>query len=121
MSPLETGLETQKSPFNLHVFVCTNTRPPGGKESCGPQGAEALRADLKDWLKTEFAARPGLTGKVKARLNGSACLDFCSKGIAVAVYPQRDLILNVKPSSDPNAIQKVKTQLRQYLDELEKR
>lgn len=116
-------------PFDLHVLVCTNTRatPPANpdgtssapvKQSCGPLGAEEIRAELKSWLYNEVKSRPSLAGKVKIRVNGSGCLDFCKKGIVIALYPQSEFMLFVK--NTPDSVQAVKTQILAKLAEFEK-
>lgn len=116
-------------PFDLHVLVCTNTRvgpatlpdgspAPPPKPSCGPLGAEEIRAELKTWLYNEVKSRPTLAGKIKIRLNGSGCLDFCKKGIVVAIYPQSDFMLFVK--NTPESIQDVKNRVLEKLAEFEK-
>lgn len=116
-------------PFDLHVLVCTNTRvtpppnPDGSpsapvKQSCGPMGAEEIRAELKGWLYNEVKSRPSLAGKVKIRVNGSGCLDFCKKGIVIALYPQSEFMLFVK--NTPDSVQAVKAQILAKLNEFEK-
>ena len=122
--------EMLMKPFDLHVLVCTNTRtappPPADgtpapplKQSCGPRGAEEIRAELKTWLYNEVKSRPALAARVKIRVNGSGCLDFCKKGIVVALYPQSEFILFVKNTSE--SVMAVKSQIRAKLDELENR
>lgn len=116
-------------PYDLHVLICTNTRvgpatlpdgtpAPPPKPSCGPLGAEDIRAELKTWLYAEVRNRPALAGKLKIRLNASGCLDFCKKGIVVALYPQSEFLLFVR--NTPESIQDVKNHLLEKLDEFEK-
>lgn len=122
-------LETAIKPFDLHVLVCTNTRvapaalpgetPLPPKASCGPLGAENVRAELKTWLHTELKNHPRLIGKVRVRVNGSGCLDFCKKGIVVAIYPQSEFLFFVKNTED--SIAAVKAQLVTKLNELEEK
>lgn len=120
-----TNLEIKTLPFALHVLVCTNSRPitPGEKQkaSCGPLGAEEVRVQLKAWLHEQIQIRakltPGLGTAVKLRVNGSGCLDFCKKGIAIAVYPKGDFTLFVK--NDEESLRLVKAQLSERLDEIE--
>ena len=127
---MESPTELLNKPFDLHVLVCTNTRPtpppnadgtaaPPMKQSCGPLGAENIRAELKSWLHGEVRARPSLAGKINVRVNGSGCLDFCKKGIVVALYPQSEFMLFVK--NTPASIADVKNQIRAKLIELEAR
>ncbi|MDX9730979.1 MAG: (2Fe-2S) ferredoxin domain-containing protein [Bdellovibrionales bacterium] len=115
-------ITTISRPFNLHVLVCTNARAPGEKQSCGPLGAETIRAELKSWLRDEMIARPNLKGKIKVRVNGSGCLDFCKQGIVLAVYGFNetalgDFLLHVK--NTPEDIETVKAKIRAHLDEFE--
>lgn len=68
-------------PYERHLFICTNLRPPGAKRpSCAARGSEAVR----DAFKKELAGR-GLIDWVRA--NASGCLDNCEHGISVVVYP----------------------------------
>ena len=48
----------------------------------------------------------------------SSCLDFCKKGIVVAIYPQSDFMLFVK--NTPESIQDVKNRVLEKLAEFEK-
>lgn len=69
-------------PYERHVLVCTNRRPPESpRGSCAAKGSEELVAAFK----RELAAR-GLTGAVRA--NASGCLDACEHGPSVVVYPE---------------------------------
>jgi len=69
-------------PFQRHVFVCVNARPPGAlKPSCGHQGAEEVRAALKKAIEER-----GL--KKEIRISGSGCLDACFQGPSIVVYPE---------------------------------
>ena len=126
-----SSLETILKPFDLHVLVCTNTRiasggfntdgtpSPPAKQSCGPLGAEDIRAELKAWLFSEIRNRPALNGRIKTRVNGSGCLDFCKKGIVIAIYPQSEFTFFVKNTTA--SIAQVKANLLLKLDELENR
>jgi (2Fe-2S) ferredoxin len=79
-------------PFQRHLFVCTNARPPGHpKGCCSEKGAEALR----DAFKAAIKAR-GLDGSVRA--NAAGCLDACEHGATVVVYPEGTWYGGVKPS-----------------------
>lgn len=64
-----------------HLFVCTNTRPPGNpKGSCGEKGA----SDLFTAFKARIHAR-NLHGQVM--VNSSNCLKPCQWGPNVVLYP----------------------------------
>ncbi len=115
---MSNSVEVLKAPYTLHVLVCTNTRTePAGKPSCGPLGGDNVRAELKKWLHEEVSGRPRLSGKIKVRVNGSGCLDFCKRGIVVAIYPANEFLLFVK--NDLHSIATVKDEILKKLAELE--
>jgi len=69
-------------PYKRHVFVCTNRRPDGNpKGCCASKGAEEVRAAFKDAMD-----KRGLKGGMRA--NAAGCLDTCSFGVSVVVYPE---------------------------------
>lgn len=69
--------------FKRHVFVCVNERPASSpKGCCRDKGGQAVRDALKKKL-----ALVGLHGIVRA--NNAGCLDQCSDGVAVVVYPEQ--------------------------------
>lgn len=69
--------------FDRHVFVCTNQREPGHpKGCCADKGAEEVREAFKRALEAH-----GLRKRVRA--NAAGCLDQCSRGTAVVVYPEQ--------------------------------
>lgn len=75
-------LHRMPPPYERHVFVCTNRRPPESpRGSCAAKGSE----DLVAAFKRELAAH-GLAGTVRA--NASSCLDACEQGPSVVVYPE---------------------------------
>ena len=70
------------SRYKRHIFVCINQRPAGHpKGCCHDKGSEEVR----DALKIELGRR-GLAGVVRA--NNAGCLDACSHGITLVVYPE---------------------------------
>lgn len=69
--------------FQKHVFVCVNLRDPGDpKGCCSARGG----AEVAEAFKQKLYAR-GL--KRIVRPNKSMCLDQCSHGVAVVVYPEQ--------------------------------
>ncbi len=82
-------MEKTKNDIAVHVFVCTNEKK--NKECCAPKGGEELRKELKDWAKEQ----PGWGKRI--RVNASGCLDRCTEGIAVAIYPQDKWFVEVSP------------------------
>ncbi|MBQ27055.1 MAG: ferredoxin [Nitrospiraceae bacterium] len=64
-----------------HIFVCTNTRPPGHpKGSCGEKSSEELLMNL-----TMGLIERNLMGK--AVVTGATCLGPCDRGTSVVIYP----------------------------------
>jgi len=74
-----------------HVFVCTQSRPPGHpRGSCGQLGCTAVfQAFMQQFdqgkLYGEFA------------LTASGCLGACDVGPTVVVYPDAVMYAQVKP------------------------
>jgi (2Fe-2S) ferredoxin len=69
-------------PYERHVFVCTNERPPGhARGCCAAKGSVELRDRLKALVKSR-----GLASRV--RVNAAGCLDFCETGVSIVVYPE---------------------------------
>lgn len=68
--------------FLRHLFVCTNERGPDDpRGSCTARGSAAVLEALK-----EKAHACGL--KRIVRVNRAGCLDQCSHGVTVVVYPE---------------------------------
>jgi (2Fe-2S) ferredoxin len=66
-----------------HIFICTNRREPGNpKGCCAEKGAETVREAFKKAVHER-----GLKGKVRA--NAAGCLDQCSSGVTVLIYPEQ--------------------------------
>ena len=67
--------------FHKHILICTHERAEGNSRGCckHSQSGEVLAE-----FKKQIAER-GLKRKIRA--NGSGCLDQCSRGAAVVVYP----------------------------------
>jgi (2Fe-2S) ferredoxin len=69
--------------YERHVFICVNRRDPDNpKGSCAQRGADAVRDEFKRVLHER-----GLKGRIRA--NAAGCLDQCSRGVAVVVYPEQ--------------------------------
>jgi (2Fe-2S) ferredoxin len=78
-------------PFQRHVFICVNKRPPENpKGCCADKGGEEVR----ERFKIELDKR-GLKGAMRA--NAAGCLDMCSFGVTVVVYPEGVWYGRVKP------------------------
>ena len=67
--------------YKYHIFFCCNQRD-SGRECCNDFGARKIRDYAKKKVKTL-----GLAGRDKTRVNISGCLDRCSEGPFLVVYP----------------------------------
>lgn len=68
--------------FDKHVFICVNERPAGDPRGCcKSKGSEEILSLMKEEIK-----KRGLNKKI--RINKAGCLDQCSKGISMVVYPE---------------------------------
>ncbi|MBL8504785.1 MAG: (2Fe-2S) ferredoxin domain-containing protein [Methylobacillus glycogenes] len=67
--------------FEHHVFFCLNQREDG-RSCCGNQGAEAGFDHMKSRIKALK-----LNGRGKVRVNRAGCLDRCSDGPLLVIYP----------------------------------
>jgi (2Fe-2S) ferredoxin len=65
------------SRFKVHVFVCTNQRPEGGKPACDGAGIYAA-------LQQEIVRHPQLWDQVAVTPSG--CLGPCFDGPTLVVY-----------------------------------
>jgi len=74
-------MQEQVSPYECHVFVCTNDRH-GERRSCSDGDAQDIRAALK----TGIAERGW---KPRVRVSQCGCLGVCNAGPNVMIYPQR--------------------------------
>jgi (2Fe-2S) ferredoxin len=64
--------------YEYHIFVCENK---GETSSCGHHGTAELRGYLKDLIREH-----GL--KARCRANKSGCLNYCSRGPVLVIYPE---------------------------------
>lgn len=69
--------------FNKHIFICTNQRAgkPGEKPSCGEEHGMAIVEAFKKKLKDRKLS-------IKVRAQRAGCLDVCTYGQTIAVYPE---------------------------------
>ena len=66
--------------YDCHVFVCANQKAEG-KKCCGEEaGMEAVKF-LREKVR-------GKTGQRNIRIQKAGCLDLCSKGPVLVVYPK---------------------------------
>ena len=67
--------------YQHHVFFCVNQRDDGRK-CCNQHDAEGIRDYAKARIK-----KLNLNGEGKVRINLAGCLDRCSEGPVMVVYP----------------------------------
>ncbi|MES2779616.1 MAG: (2Fe-2S) ferredoxin domain-containing protein [Bacteroidota bacterium] len=75
--------------FEKHIFICANQKAEG-KACCGTERGMELVEKFREVL-----AEKGLKGKVRAQRSG--CLDACTKGPALVVYPDGTYYGGVTP------------------------
>lgn len=68
--------------YKRHVFFCCNQRAPG-EACCNNHGAQKMRDYAKDRIKSLK-----LAGQGKIRVNMAGCLDRCTEGPVMVVYPE---------------------------------
>ena len=86
--------------FRHHLFICENRRAADSpRGSCAARGGEAVRQAFKAEL-----ARHGLGGEIRA--NGAGCLDACSFGPSVVVYPEGTWYGRVTPADVPEIVER---------------
>lgn len=68
--------------FEKHIFICLNERPPEHPSGCcKAKGSEEILNTMKEEIKKRGLAK-------KIRINKAGCLDQCSKGVSIVVYPE---------------------------------
>lgn len=68
--------------YKYHVFICTNQRECN-EVCCENAGSSRLRGYAKAKIK-----EMGLSGPGGVRINTAGCLDRCSEGPVMVVYPE---------------------------------
>ena len=68
--------------YRYHLFFCLNERDDG-RPFCAQHGAKRMRDYLKQRVK-----EAGLAGPGGIRVNTAGCLDRCSQGPVLVVYPE---------------------------------
>ncbi len=79
-------MKDEKIKSYMDVFVCNHKRE--NDENCSQKGSKEFTDQLKKWAKEE-------TNK-EIKVFRSGCLGRCSEGIAMACFPQKKFILEVK-------------------------
>ncbi|MBT3887738.1 MAG: (2Fe-2S) ferredoxin domain-containing protein [Nitrosomonadaceae bacterium] len=67
--------------YRQHVFFCVNQREAGA-QCCNDHSAKEIRDYAKNRIK-----KLNLDRKGKIRINMAGCLDRCSEGPVIVVYP----------------------------------
>ncbi len=84
--------------YRHHIFVCLNTREASDPRGCcSAKGSEAVL----EAFKAEVVSR-GMKGTVRA--NRAGCLDQCSHGPVVVIYPEGVWYVGVKPTDVPEIV-----------------
>lgn len=83
----------------MEVFVCNH-------KTCGELGAKDLTDRLKKWSKEELDK--------EIRIYRSGCLGKCEDGIAMACFPQKKFLLDIRESD----FKEIKKNLEDTLNEL---
>ena len=68
--------------YARHVFFCCNQRE-NGTQCCNDLGAQRLRDHAKARMKAL-----GLNGPGQVRVNQAGCLDRCTEGPVLVIYPE---------------------------------
>ncbi len=68
--------------YQYHVFVCTNQRDDA-RDCCNNHGARDMLGHMKKRIKALGLSEPG-----KIRINNAGCLNRCSEGPVMVVYPE---------------------------------
>ena len=88
----------------MEVFVCNHKRE--NEECCFDKGSKELTDKLRNWTKEE------LNKEIVFYRGG--CMGRCSEGIALACYPQKKFMLDVKQTD----FEEIKEGLKEALDKL---
>jgi (2Fe-2S) ferredoxin len=97
---LEVARSRRAPTLQRHVFVCTNERAPDNPKGCCKRKGGI---DVRDRFKSELAAR-GLSRIIRA--NNAGCLDQCTIGVTVVVYPEQVWYGGVTPDDIPEIVEK---------------
>ncbi len=68
--------------YKYHVFFCLNEREDGG-QCCADHGARRVQQHAKAKCKALDIHAPG-----QVRINQAGCLNRCSEGPVLVVYPE---------------------------------
>lgn len=83
-------MKKEKLKTEIEIYICNHSRED--RESCADKNSNELTDRLKKWAKAEHK------GEIKVVRSG--CFGKCSEGIAIACYPKRKYLLEVKLSDE---------------------
>ncbi len=81
-------MKTEKVPYEMQIFVCTNDRQ-GQSASCADNQGEVVFKELR-----RIAKERGLHPRI--RVAQAKCLGQCNLGVNIMVYPQGDWYSGVR-------------------------
>jgi len=81
--------------YDKHFFVCQNERSDASKKSCGKEQAQLMVQALRESIREVNSDQNAL---VRVRAQACTCLDACSEGPALVVYPDGVWYGRVQPS-----------------------
>lgn len=85
----------------IEIFVCNHKRD--NKEDCFHKGGKELTDEVKKWSKEN--------SKSVVKVFRSGCLGKCEEGIAIASYPKKEFLLNVKSEDADEIKEYIKNQV----------
>lgn len=93
------AMDKKSPPFQKFVFICENVRK-NGEVSCGPKSMGSGYVEkLKEYVKAK-----GLKGKIRVCRTG--CMDVCSQGPNILIYPEGRWYSQVSETDLEEIIQK---------------
>ena len=84
--------------FEKHIFICINQRSLDNPKGCCGDNGMAVRIAFVQEL-----AKRGLKNNVRA--NKTSCLDVCSLGPSVVIYPAGIWYKRVSPEDVPEIVE----------------
>lgn len=77
----ETSTSADELVYQVHVFCCTNERPPSHwRGSCGAKRGRQL---------CDYMCRLAMTlGMKRIRINHAGCMNVCEHGPVMVIYPE---------------------------------
>jgi len=94
-------MEKRPVPYRKSVFVCANLREDGRLACANPgRGGDKLCEALQRAVK-----EAGLKGKVRVARSG--CLDLCSQGPNLFIFPEGECYSGVREEDLPEILRKI--------------